>query len=95
MQNTDFKISVTKAVRTFSELVNCVYYKKNRYLLVKGNKTVASLEPLTASPEFKVSDFLELLKSLPHLKDQEAKSFQRDLKKAKKGLKSPHNPWAI
>jgi len=61
-------ISSTEAVRNFSELLNNIKYRGDRYTVIRGGKPAASLVP--AEPLHSVatlSDLREIMRHLPHL----------------------------
>ena len=65
------KITVTEAARGFSEVVNQVHYKGARFLLTKGNRLVASLEPVAATGSVRAGGLYKILASLPPLDDSD------------------------
>lgn len=94
MQNT--AISVTEAVREFSELVNRVYYTGIFYTLTRGGKAVACLAPSQNSPyHFTFKDFKNLVPKLSLLNRKESASFAKDVKSGRKWLKTNYKDWDI
>lgn len=87
------KINVTEAVRKFSEIVNRIYYKGDRYTLTRGNKAVVSMEPVLPITPFKISELANLLSTLPSLSKKENLNFENDIKKGLKTLKPPQTEW--
>lgn len=74
-------ISATEAVRKFSEVLNSIKYKEERYTIVRAGKPVASLCPAVPLTEGKtLGELKDLLKTLPPLGD-EAETFNKDIKK--------------
>jgi antitoxin (DNA-binding transcriptional repressor) of toxin-antitoxin stability system len=43
-------ISATEAVRNFSELLNNVRYRGDRYTILRGGRAIAAIGPLDATP---------------------------------------------
>ena len=87
-------LTVTETARHFSEYVNRVAYRRERFLLRKGKKVMAELRPVPSGR--RLGDLPAILDSLPHLSHGEAKAFAKDIALArarisKKGLK---DPWA-
>jgi len=74
-------ISATEAVRKFSEILNSIKYRGNRYTVVRGGKAVASICPVeeTQVKERTLGELKELIRRLPILGD-EAERFEKDLK---------------
>lgn len=85
--------SVTDALRNFSDYVNRVAYRGERFILVRGGKPVAELGPVTAG--VRLADLPELLASLPSLSEEEANAFADDLDSARKELDRTRleDPW--
>jgi len=72
-------ISATDAVREFSELLNRVKFRGERYIIERSGKPVARIEPTDPSPRRRtLSEFWGLLDELPHL-GNELESFAEDI----------------
>jgi len=87
------KLSVTEAVRHFSEYINRITYKGEHILLLRGKKAVAELRP---TPTGKLLGGLpDLLRALPHLSKMEADAFAEDLSKARSVISKEklRDPW--
>ena len=87
------KLSVTEVVRNFSEYINRITYRGERFLLLKGKKTVAELRP---APKGKtLGELPDILRSLPHLSKLEADEFAEDLSKARSLISKEklRDPW--
>jgi prevent-host-death family protein len=72
-------ITSTEAVRNFSELLNNIKYRGDRYTVIRGGKPAASLvpvEPLKSG--MRLADLGEIMRSLPHL-DSSDKTFEADV----------------
>ena len=85
------KISVTEAARNFADCVNRVHYQGVTFILLRNGEAVARLVP----EEEKVCtarDWAKLLRENP-LSEEEARLWQRDLKRARRTLKPPVNKW--
>jgi antitoxin (DNA-binding transcriptional repressor) of toxin-antitoxin stability system len=74
-------ISATEAARQFSELLNRVGFRGERYTIARGGKPIASLYPVVAPVVRKLGELPGLLKKLPSLGD-DAESFARDISKS-------------
>ncbi len=70
-------ISVTDTARNFSDIINRVTYRGERFVLYKGKKSVAELNPIKAGRP--LSELAALLEKLPSLTAREAESFAGDL----------------
>ena len=75
------RVSATEAVRKFSELLNSIKYRGDRYTILKGGKPVAFIGPLESSFKGKtIRDLKDLVEKLPRL-GHEATKFNEDLAK--------------
>ncbi len=78
------RISATRAVRDFSEVLNMVKFKRIQYIIERGGKPVASMNPIDEIPNFKtLKELSALLKKLPRL-DDELNAFSIDLEDIRK-----------
>jgi len=87
------QITATEAVRRFSEILNSVNYRSERYVIMRGKKAVAHISPHEESPTRKTLGELKVLvKALPSLKD---KRFADDVNKAveEQPLPPPGETW--
>jgi antitoxin (DNA-binding transcriptional repressor) of toxin-antitoxin stability system len=57
-------VSATEAARSFSELLDRVYYRGETFVIVRGGEPVCEMSHV-APPRFTGADFLTLLHSLP------------------------------
>jgi antitoxin (DNA-binding transcriptional repressor) of toxin-antitoxin stability system len=73
-------ITATEAVRRFSEILNSVNYRGDRYVVMRGKKAVAHIYPHEGGPGQKtLGELKALINRLPPLKD---KRFADDVKQA-------------
>ncbi len=73
------RISATRAVRDFSEVLNTIKFKGVHYIIERGGKPVASMKPIDGKTDFKtLGELKALLKKLPKL-DEELDAFAADL----------------
>ncbi len=87
------RVSATQAVRRFSELLNSIKYRGDRYTIMKGGKPVAFIGPLETSFKGKtIGELKELIEKLPRL-GREATKFEEDLGQILK--KQPKMPEKI
>lgn len=86
-------LTVTEVVRHFAEYMNRVLYRRESFVLVRGNKAIAELRPLPLGK--RVGELPGLLASLPHLPEDEADSFAQDLAMAREKLARTkvHDAW--
>ena len=88
------KASVTDVLRNFSDYINRVAYRGERFTLMRGGKEVAELTPVAPAGR-RLADLPALLESLPHLDPDEADAFARDVADARKRANddAPRDPW--
>jgi antitoxin (DNA-binding transcriptional repressor) of toxin-antitoxin stability system len=73
------RISATRAVRDFSEVLNTIKFKGAHYIIERGGKPVASMKPFDDKTELKtLGELKALLKNLPRL-EEELDAFAEDL----------------
>ena len=78
------RITATRAVRDFSEVLNTIKFKGVHYIIERGGKPVASMRPIDEKTDFKtLGEFKALLKKLPRL-DEELDAFAADLEDIRK-----------
>ena len=78
------RISATRAVRDFSEVLNTIKFKGVHYIIERGGKPIASMKPIDEEGDFKTLGELKgLLKKLPRL-DEELDAFAADLEDIRK-----------
>ena len=77
-------ISSTEAVRNFSELLNNIKYRGDRYTVIRGGKAAATLGPAEpVRPAATLADLREIVRTFPRL-DSIDKGFEADVKEAVK-----------
>ena len=84
-------ISVTEAARNFAECVNRVRYQNVTFVLLKNGTPVARLVP-DGEKVCLGRDLARVLRGV-ELPADEAVAWNRDLKKARKRLKSQPDKW--
>jgi hypothetical protein len=86
-------LSVTEMVRGFSDYVNRVAYRRERFILLKGRKPVAELRPVPVGRL--LGELEEVLCGLPTLSAAEAADFEADLEAARAELQREgvRDPW--
>jgi len=82
-------VSVTEAARNFADCVNRAHYQGITFILLKNGSPVARLVP----DGDKVCTGRDLAEALTELPEDEAQSWQRDLRAARKQLKPPADKW--
>ena len=73
------RISATRAVRDFSEVLNTIKFKGVHYIIERGGKPIASMKSIDEKIDFMtLGDLKALLKKLPRL-EEELDAFASDL----------------
>jgi antitoxin (DNA-binding transcriptional repressor) of toxin-antitoxin stability system len=87
-------LTVTEAVRNFSDYLNRVAYRREAFVLYKGKKPMAELRPVPSGR--RLGDLPGILASLPALSDDEAKAFAQDIEASREALNQTplKDPWA-
>lgn len=87
------KVTVTETARNFSDIINRVAYKGERFILIKGRKAVAEISPV--KPGRPIEELIDVLKELPKLSKEEAQAFADDLAeiRAEAGHDHGRDPW--
>lgn len=77
-------LTVTEVVRHFTEYVNRVVYRRESFVLTRGNKPIAELRPVPSGR--RLAELPGLIASLPRLSATEADEFAADLDAARDEL---------
>lgn len=86
------RISVTQAVRQFSDLMNRVFYQGTIVELERGNKVIARISPVSPESPLKVKDLNRFFHELPSL-DEGSEAFAEDLADIRKHISMERNQW--
>jgi antitoxin (DNA-binding transcriptional repressor) of toxin-antitoxin stability system len=89
------RISATRAVRDFSEVLNTIKFKGVHYIIERGGKPIASMKSIDEKMDpMKLGELQTLLKKLPRL-EAELDAFASDLEEisANQPLMSTGNIW--
>jgi antitoxin (DNA-binding transcriptional repressor) of toxin-antitoxin stability system len=88
-------ISATEAARNFSDLLNRVGFRGERYTIARGGKAIAYLTPATSPVTRVLAELPDLLRRLPAL-GKDSTPFARDvLRGIRKAPVLPRKaPWA-
>lgn len=86
-------LTVTEIVRNFAEYVNRVVYRRESFVLVRGNRAVAELRPVPSGR--RLADLPGVVAALPHLSADEADAFANDLDATRNELARAEvrDPW--
>ena len=89
------RISATRAVRDFSEVLNTIKFKGVHYIIERGGKPIASMKSIDEKIDsMKLGQLKTLLNNLPRL-EEELDAFASDLEEisANQPLMSTGNIW--
>ena len=89
------RISATRAVRDFSEVLNTIKFKGIHYIIERGGKPIASMKSVDEKIDsMTLSELQPLLKKLPRL-GEELEAFASDLEGISRNqpLVSTGNLW--
>ena len=78
------ELTVTQAARQFSDVINRVRYRGERFMLTKGAVAVAELRPVASARLVTGRDLARRLRAMPHLGSAGAAKFASDLDEARK-----------
>jgi antitoxin (DNA-binding transcriptional repressor) of toxin-antitoxin stability system len=86
-------LTVTEAVRHFSDYINRVAYRRETFVLRKGKKPVAELRPVPTGR--RLGDLPAILRSVPRLSKDDAAAFEKDMDSARADLDKGElrDPW--
>jgi antitoxin (DNA-binding transcriptional repressor) of toxin-antitoxin stability system len=86
-------LTVTEVVRHFAEYLNRVAYRRESFVLIRGNKAIAELRPLPTGK--RLAELPGLFAALPRLSAAEAGQFADDLDaaRAELGRMEANDPW--
>jgi len=85
-------LTVTQVARRFADVVNRIVYRRESFVVMRGNRPVAEMRPVPAG--VRLGDLPSIIASLPRLDD--AASFAADLDAARADLDGleARDPWA-
>jgi len=89
------RISATRAVRDFSEVLNTIKFKGVQYIIERGGKPIATMRSVDERKDTMTLDNLKaLLKKLPRL-EEELDAFASDLEEISRSqpLMPTGDPW--
>ena len=84
-------ITVTEAARNFADCVNRAHYQNMSFVLLKNGKPFARIEP-DNEKRCTGRDLAEAVSKV-ELSAKEARAWQRDLRAARKTVKTPADKW--
>ncbi len=85
-------ITVTDAARNFADIINRTYYSQVTTTLLKSGVPVARIIPVAPS-KCLAHDLSHYLADIPHLTENEASDFERDLISSRANLITTRSKW--
>ncbi|MFY9589853.1 antitoxin [Rickettsia endosymbiont of Halotydeus destructor] len=76
-------IRATELVRSFSDIMNRVYYKGESFDIQKGHNIVARISPIENKPSIPTKTLGDFFKNAPKLDPDDADQFIKDIYKAR------------
>jgi len=86
-------LSVTDVARHFSDYINRVAYRNERFVLRKGRMIMAELRPVVAGR--RLGELSAIIASLPRMSGSDLSSFSKDLGRSRKNIAGERmrDPW--
>jgi len=87
------EVTITEVSRNFSDYINRVTYRGERFTVLRGKKPVAEIHPITTGKT--LGELKSILHSLPKLDSDELVQFEEDLENVRKAGNQEmlENPW--
>jgi hypothetical protein len=85
--------TVTEVARHFSDYISRVLFRRERFVLIRGNRPVAELRPVNIGVP--LAELPALFASFPHLDLDDAAAFEADLETGRAALDALpiRDPW--
>jgi antitoxin (DNA-binding transcriptional repressor) of toxin-antitoxin stability system len=86
-------LTVTEMARSFADYINRVAYRKESFVLTRGNKPIAELRPIKRG--ITGQELIEIFKDGPHLHPDDIEQFAKDVEEAREELNriGIRDPW--
>jgi antitoxin (DNA-binding transcriptional repressor) of toxin-antitoxin stability system len=85
------RVSATKAVRTFADLLNRVRYRGEEFVIERGGEPVCRMSPATAPARLTLGELARVLREIPSADA----AYAADVRRAVRGQgRLPRSPWA-
>ncbi len=85
-------LTATEVARGFADVLNRVAYRRESFVIVRGQRPVAELRPVPTGT--RLADLPALLAALPRLDDADAFAADLDAARAELAAQEPADPWA-
>ena len=86
-------VTVTEMSRNFADYMNRIKYRREGFILTKGNEPFAEIKPLKRG--ISGARLVEILSNGPHLDPEDVENFAKDIEEGRKYLESlpVRDPW--
>lgn len=92
MSHKTRRLSVTEAARTFADIVNRAFYRRETTILIRNGVPVAHIAPV-APGGIPAREFLSRWRATPRLGRKEADAMARDIESGRAALPPLRSPW--
>ena len=86
------RITITHLARNLADVVNRVFYRGERFTVLRGDRPVMELVPTPRGR--RLGDLGSILERIPRLTAEEATALEEDLEASRKALTPPEDSWA-
>lgn len=86
------RITITHLARNLADVVNRVFYRGERFTVVRGDRAVVELVPTPRGR--RLGDLNDILGRIPRLGPEEAAALEKDLAASRTILEPPGDSWA-
>ena len=87
------RITVTEAVRSFSDIIGRVYYRGEEFDIQKGSQIVARITSSKSPSTLSIRDLNALFSSCPSLSLDDCEAFHSDLEDIRRQGGKVDNKW--
>ncbi len=84
-------LTATEVARRFADVLNRVAYRRESFVIVRGQRPVAELRPVPTGA--RLADLPALLAALPRLDDADAFAADLDAARTELAAEEPADPW--
>jgi len=86
-------ITATEAIRSFSDIINKVYYQHQTFDIKKGKSIVARIVPYNYSSKIEVKDLVSFFATSPKLEEGDADIFTNEINELRFKAKAREITW--
>lgn len=86
-------ITASEAARSFSEIINKVYYRHQAYEIKKGKTIMARITPSDYASNLQASELNNFFSNAPQLNKEEVEDFINDINLVRKEIQAREVKW--